>query len=87
MNTDQLEDTVCYYETVKSIQNLCQHKEFNLIEHLNADVYKTIDQGLSEKRECISKIDVTVRKMHPPVPGIHGGVSFIYCGAPKRGEQ
>ncbi len=81
--TDQLEDTICYLETVQHIQNLCQNKQFNLIEYLTSDVHRAIDEMLGAKRESLSLIKVRVHKMAPPVPGVHGGVHFTYCDKPK----
>ena len=75
--TDKLEDTVCYLQIVQSIKKLCHNKRFNLIESLAYDVYNTII--LNHNTEA----KVTVHKLSPPVPGIHGGVMFTYSGDPK----
>ena len=80
--TNKLEDTVCYAGIVENIQALCQTKQFNLIEYLAAVIYKTIDQSLGDKKNNITLISVKISKMSPPIPGVHGWVTFSYCQAP-----
>ncbi len=87
MITDNLEDTVCYFEVVKNIQSLCVDRRFNLIEHLNSEVYKVIEKTLGHKRSDIAEIKVVVSKISPPVPGVHGGVSFTYSDTPRIKEE
>ena len=78
--TDQLDDTVCYLKLTQTIQNLCQNKRFNLIEHLVYDVHQAVVERLENNSQNITDLKVTVNKLAPPVPGIHGGVSFTYSG-------
>jgi dihydroneopterin aldolase len=80
--TDKLEDTVCYLEIVQNVKNLCQSKEFCLIEYLAAEIYRDINKTLEDKKHIISQVNVTICKMSPPIADIHGGVSFTYCDAP-----
>ncbi|WP_246209647.1 dihydroneopterin aldolase [Wolbachia endosymbiont of Atemnus politus] len=47
--TDRLEDTICYLEVVQNIKSLAQSKQFNLIEHLTHDIYRTISNHLMQK--------------------------------------
>ncbi|RDD35708.1 Dihydroneopterin aldolase [Wolbachia endosymbiont of Cylisticus convexus] len=79
LTTDQLKDTICYLEVVQNIQSLAQSKQFNLIEHLTHDIYRTITNLLMQKEHIISSVRVTTHKTAPPVPGVHGGVFFTYC--------
>ena len=81
--SDQLDDTICYFEIAECVKKLCQQKQFNLIEHLTAEVYIAIEKELGAKRNLISHFDVTLSKLHPPIPGVHGGVSFSYTGNRK----
>ncbi|WP_353278619.1 dihydroneopterin aldolase [Wolbachia endosymbiont (group B) of Longitarsus flavicornis] len=79
LTTDQLKDTICYFEVVKNIQSLVQSKQFNLIEHLTHEIYRAINNLLLRKKHIISSVRVTTHKIAPPVPGVHGGVFFTYC--------
>jgi 7,8-dihydroneopterin aldolase/epimerase/oxygenase len=79
MITDRLEDTVCYLKVVEHIQSLIQNKTFNLIEHLTYDIYLTVNNLVVHKKHMLSSIKVTVHKVAPPVPNVHGGVFFSYC--------
>ncbi|ACN95595.1 dihydroneopterin aldolase [Wolbachia endosymbiont of Carposina sasakii] len=81
LTTDRLEDTICYLEVVQSIQSLVQSKQFNLIEHLTHDIYRTINNLVMQKKLIISSIGVTIHKVAPPVPSVHGGVFFTYRNA------
>lgn len=76
--TDNLDDTVCYLQITEAVQSLCQSKNFNLIEHLAYEIYRLIINFLSQNSKKISNLSVTVHKLAPPAPGIHGGVKFIY---------
>jgi dihydroneopterin aldolase len=78
LTTDKLEDTVCYLEMTEKIKSLCQSKPFHLIEYLTFNIYKTIEQALKEKNHMIDLINIEVCKVAPPVPDLHGGVSFTY---------
>lgn len=79
LTTDQLKDTICYLEVVQNIQSLVQGKQFNLIEHLTHEIYRSINNLLLRKKHIISSVKVTTHKTAPPVPGVHGGVFFTYC--------
>lgn len=81
--TDQLEDTICYVNAVHGIRELCKTREFNLIEHLAGEVSQVIQNTLGPQKAQLSACHVTVTKMAPPVPDIHGGVSFSYGTVPS----
>lgn len=78
--TDCLDDTICYFQTVQRIQAYGLQKEFHLIEHLAYDIYTIIVEGLAGAETLLEKLTVTVHKVAPPIPGVHGGVSFTYGG-------
>jgi 7,8-dihydroneopterin aldolase/epimerase/oxygenase len=83
LTTDRLEDTICYRIIVQQIQKFCENKKFNLIEHLAFAIHKTIEESLGDKKQNINLIEVTVHKVSPPVPDMHGGVCFTYSNPPK----
>ncbi len=76
---DRLEDTICYYKLVQNVKAFCQNKKFNLIEHLAIAVHKLVDESLNQHRLIVDFINVTAHKISPPVPDIHGGVTFMTC--------
>ncbi|MCC8370283.1 MAG: dihydroneopterin aldolase [Rickettsia endosymbiont of Stiretrus anchorago] len=78
--TDNIDDTICYAETVRLIQKLCQENRFNLIEHLAARIYDIIYHDLIKTKSEKVFLKVTVTKLKSPVSGVHGGVSFSYSG-------
>lgn len=76
--TDELADSVCYFEIVELVQKLLSDRAFNLVEHLTL----TIREAVYKHLESISQENVTlkviVNKLSPPVPNLYGGVSFSY---------
>lgn len=77
--SDRLEDTVCYSDLVQNVKSFCQNRKFNLIEHLTREIYKVVEEPLKQQRSLVAFICVTGHKMLPPVPDIHGGITFTYC--------
>ena len=77
--SDRLEDTVCYSDLVQNVKSFCRNRQFNLIEHLTAEIYQVVKDSLKQHRSLVTFIGVTGHKMSPPVPDIHGGVTFTYC--------
>ncbi len=75
MTTDRLEETVCYAQIVHHLQEAVEEKRFNLIEHLTHTLYDVVRDYLGEHDVSLK---ICVNKMAPPVPGVHGGVSFSY---------
>lgn len=61
-----------------------EHKNFNLIEHLASNIYEVVQDYLTKGNQSIGALKITVHKMAPPVPNVHGGVHFTYGG---KGEQ
>ncbi|WP_259366049.1 hypothetical protein [Wolbachia pipientis] len=45
------------------------------------DIYRTINNLVMQKKLIISSIGVTIHKVAPPVPSVHGGVFFTYRNA------
>ncbi|OGT63834.1 MAG: hypothetical protein A3J38_03880 [Gammaproteobacteria bacterium RIFCSPHIGHO2_12_FULL_45_9] len=80
--TDQLTETLCYRTIVERIQTTLQQHAFHLIEHVAWRVYETVCKTISPLPEgtAITEIRATAHKIAPPVPGLHGGVSFTYSG-------
>lgn len=76
---DRLEDTVCYSDLVLNVKSFCQNRKFNLVENLTREIYKVVEESLKQHRSLVSFICVTGHKISPPVPDIHGGVTFTYC--------
>lgn len=81
VQTDCLNDTVCYLKIVELIQALVKKKSFNLVEHLTSQIYEITYQHLLDLRWKDITLAVSVNKVSPPVPGIHGGVTFSYSNA------
>ena len=72
METDRLEDTVCYDELVSAIKGVAVDREFSLIEHLANEI-------LTSLRRLVAPGDglrLTVRKVAPPIPEITKGAEF-----------
>ena len=73
--TDNLDDTVCYADFCKVSKELCERKNFALIEHLAHDLHKEFEKIVKGRAE----ISVVVHKLNPPVDGFANGVIFIYA--------
>jgi len=80
--TDNIDDTVCYLAISESIQQLCNQTRFNLIEYMSKEVHNSVSKALLSKFGIVSLIKVSLRKVSPPVPGLHGGVFAIYSAPP-----
>ena len=78
IETDNLEDTLCYLKIVEAIQALVKQKTFNLIEHVVGCIHKVIHAELSSRKSAGVNYEVAVRKVAPPAPGVYGGVTFSY---------
>jgi dihydroneopterin aldolase len=78
IKTDVLADTFCYLQAVETIKAVIKKESFNLIEHLTGRIYAAVHQNLAKEGYTEATLTVTVNKMSPPVPDIHGGVSFRY---------
>lgn len=72
--TDNLDDTFCYAELVKTIQETINTREFHLVEYLGHEIYHTIKQKLS------SSVNVMVHITKKPsvLKSLANGVKFSY---------
>jgi 7,8-dihydroneopterin aldolase/epimerase/oxygenase len=70
--SDDIKDTVCYFNTAQRIGDICNRSEFKLIERLAWEVFSELKEFMAS--ELI--VGVRVTKERPPVPGLEGGASF-----------
>ncbi len=77
-DTDLLQDTVCYLDLVETVTLYCQGKRFNLIEYLAKCVHEKVSDSLTSCIHQLQSITVTLHKISPPVPGVHGGVKWTH---------
>ena len=77
VNTDEIEDTVCYSTLVKHIQNFVKNKKFNLVENFSKEVHNCVYDFLAERKYSKTLVRVIV---HKNIPGaaIKGGIFFEY---------
>ncbi|MDF3048329.1 MAG: dihydroneopterin aldolase [Candidatus Midichloriaceae bacterium] len=75
---DCLEDTICYAKLVQEVKAVCAGGRFNLVERLTGDVHASIKNYIANQKCLVESINVTVCKISPPVPDVHGGVFFTY---------
>lgn len=78
MQSDRLDDTICYGNLSEAILKALGSRSFQLIEHLAYYITSIIDNTINAQIPLIESITTTVNKTAPPVPGIHGGVKFTY---------
>jgi dihydroneopterin aldolase len=76
VTTDYLEDTICYAQLVQKVKEVCAGGRFNLIERLVGDIHAAIQSHTASHKHLVESINVTVCKVSPPVPDVHGGVFF-----------
>ncbi len=72
INSDRLEDTICYARVCQSIRNLTDGREFALLEKLASDLMSI----LQEFSKGIALVALTVHKVLPPVEGLRGGTVY-----------
>ncbi len=70
--TDSLKDTVCYSELIELARDVSSRREFHTIERLAQELYLRLRRLLPADAE----MRLRVVKLHPPVTGLIGGVSF-----------
>ncbi|MHB1222296.1 MAG: dihydroneopterin aldolase [Gammaproteobacteria bacterium] len=71
--TDDLKDTICYFELTEKLRNSFANRTFKLIEHLAHEVYQLI------KTNTPTDTLVTVKlTKHPDIKDLQGGVCFSY---------
>lgn len=72
--TDNIEDTICYYEASEIITNLIRNREFKLIEHIGHELYSVLRAEIDKTVKIWVKID----KLNPPIENLKGSASFEY---------
>jgi len=77
-DTDKLEDTICYYNIVNSIEKKIKDQYFNLIEHVAARVHEITDSSITNCRDLITSVNVVVQKVNAPMENVFGGTKFMY---------
>ena len=70
--TDKLEDTICYADLIEAARARVAGHEFKLVEHLAYELLGTLRPLVPPSAE----LWLRVTKLHPPVEGLSGGVSF-----------
>ena len=73
VQTDRIEDTICYDEICTAIEKTVNARPYALIEALGRTVYDAIRALTHEPR-----LEVSIRKIHPPIAKLHGGARFVY---------
>ncbi len=73
--TDQLSDTVCYFEICEIIKKHVAEREFQLIETLSYNCLKLIKERYPQPN-----ISVSCHKVTPPVENLKGGVEYVCRG-------
>ena len=70
--SDKLEDTICYADLIAAARACVAGREFKLVEHLARELFLTLRPLVPPSAE----LWLRVTKLHPPVDGLSGGVSF-----------
>jgi 7,8-dihydroneopterin aldolase/epimerase/oxygenase len=84
--TDQLTDTFCYFALSQAFQDFIRLNEpFHLIEYLGGGLYACAYEYLLNQSASSVMLEMAVKKLTPPVPGLYGGVTFCYNGLVQQG--
>ncbi len=70
--TDRLEQTVCYARLSEILSNVCQAREYQLIEKLGWDAFRAVREIIPTQ----DQLTLNVVKERPPVASLEGGASF-----------
>ena len=70
-----MQDAVDYVQLSEMIKSKAQSKNFQLIEHLNQQVFENLTFALKQKK-ILAEISLTVRKMRVPIENLMDGVEF-----------
>lgn len=79
IETDQLEDTVCYAQIAETLHQVCSLKEYHLIENLAGSCLIALENKIRQWKkspELKIKIKVIVSKQKPPAPHFNGPALF-----------
>ncbi len=70
--SDELSETACYAALCERIREICEQKEFRLIEKLGWEVFHSVRNLVARD----TRLMLTVCKEAPPIPGLEHGASF-----------
>jgi glycine hydroxymethyltransferase len=79
--TDRLDDTLALDVIAERLRSAAEHGSFALIEHLAQRLYDLLRPSCPPGAE----LEVTVRKVAPPIAGLAGGTSFRIGPPPSTG--
>lgn len=68
--SDQLDQTLCYFELSQKIKNYCESREFALLEHLTWKVFHLL------KAELAADLHLTTTKENFPLDTLRGSAYF-----------
>lgn len=71
--SDQLQDTFCYDQLIKTIHAELATRHFRLVEHLAYTLHHIIQHYVGER----AQVSIAVTKK-PAIVGLTGGVKFFY---------
>ena len=74
--TDNLEDTIDYVKITSILKMISTEKSFNLIEHLNYQVFSGVAEYL-KSRNIKAEVKLSVKKIKVPVENLRNGVVFL----------
>ena len=74
--SDNINDTICYYEIFKAIKEHCAQNSYRLLEYLCHQLYKEI----RKMADSSIKIWIKIEKCNPPIEGFDGVTAFEYEG-------
>jgi FolB domain-containing protein len=69
---------LCYDKISNKIKDVCEKREFRLIEYLGTEIYHMIRKDINPDIKIVTK----VTKIGLPVAFILGGASFLYTDLP-----
>ncbi len=75
---DDISKVFCYKSCVEKIQESLKDSSFNLIEAVALRIHEVVKDLSKQSDLGDCEIEITTKKLSPPVPGIHGPVSFVY---------
>ena len=76
VRTDVLEDTLDYGALVACVAETAEGRPFDLVEHLAGEVFDALRERIPPEH----RLELTVRKVSPPVPELTGGAVFTLEG-------
>lgn len=74
--TDNLDDTIDYVKIMSILKMISTEKAFNLIEHLNYQVFSGVVEYL-KSRNIKAEVKLSVKKIKVPVENLRNGVVFL----------